>query len=107
MKAELTTMGDMAKYRESSSSGLDGLRSGGDARYAFSPSNALWHSSIHSNAFILVIPFLVVVHWGMVVVAFTAALFVILMVHMLFVPLAQLSFQLMILLGWFRCYSFH
>ena len=33
-------MGDTAKYRKSSSSGLDGLRSGGDAKYAFISLNA-------------------------------------------------------------------
>ena len=43
-------VGDTAKYRRSSSSGLDGLRSNGDARYAFNSSNAFWHSSVHSKA---------------------------------------------------------
>ena len=43
--------------------------------------------------------FLVIVYRGMVIVMFATALIVILMVQMLFVPLAQLSFQLMILLG--------
>ena len=43
--------------------------------------------------------FLVIVYRGMVIVMFAIALIVILMVQMLFVPLAQLSFQLMILLG--------
>ena len=82
------------------------MRSGGDVRYALSSLNALWHSFVHSNAFILVVPFLVIVHLGMVVVAFAATLFVILIVQMLFLPLAQLSFQLMILLGEsFNCHS--
>ena len=40
IKAELTVVGDTAKYRKNSSSSLDGLRSGGDARYAFNSSNA-------------------------------------------------------------------
>ena len=69
------------------------MRSGGDVRYAFSSLNALWHSFVHSNAFILVVPFLVIIHRGMAVVAFAAALFVILMVQILFVPLAQLLLQ--------------
>ena len=34
------TVGDTAKHRKSSSSGLDELRSGGDARYAFNFSNS-------------------------------------------------------------------
>ena len=62
-------------------------------RYAFNSLNALWYSSVHSNAFILVVHFLVIVHRGTAVVAFAAALFVILMVQILFVPLAQLLLQ--------------
>ena len=41
-------------------------------RYAFSSLNAFLHSSIHSNAFILVVLFLVIVRWGMIIVEFAA-----------------------------------
>ena len=44
------SVGDTARYRKSSLSGLDGLRSGGDTGYAFNSSNALWHSLVHSKA---------------------------------------------------------
>ena len=30
---------------------MDGLSSGGDERYFFKPSNAFWHSSVHSKDF--------------------------------------------------------
>ena len=44
------SVGDTARYRKSSLSGLDGLRSGRDTGYAFNSSNALWHSLVHSKA---------------------------------------------------------
>ena len=44
----------MAKYRQSSSPGMDRLSNGGDERYAFKSLNAVWPSSIHSNDFLRV-----------------------------------------------------
>ena len=39
-------VGNMTRY----SLGLDGLRSGGDTRYAFNSSNAFWHLLVHLKA---------------------------------------------------------
>ena len=51
-KAALTTVGEMARYRNSSSSALDGLSNGSEERYAFRSSNTCWHSFVHSNDFL-------------------------------------------------------
>ena len=51
MKAKLMAVGDMTRY----SLGLDGLRSGGDTRYAFNSSNAFWHSLVHSKALFIIL----------------------------------------------------
>ena len=52
IRVELTAVRDTAKQRESSSPGLNKLSNGGDARYAFSSSNAPWHSLVHSKAYL-------------------------------------------------------
>ena len=50
-KAMLTAVGEMTRYRNSSSLGLDGLTNGGKERYVFRSSNAYWHLVFHSNDF--------------------------------------------------------
>ena len=50
-RAALTTAREMARYRNSSSLGLDGLNNGGEEKYTFRSSNACWHSVVHSNNF--------------------------------------------------------
>ena len=52
--------------------------------------------STNDIALFLVVPFLVIVHRGMIVVAFVLALSIILIVWLLIIPLLQLSFQLMV-----------
>ena len=50
-KVALTAAGEMVRYRNSSSLGLDGLSNGGEERYTFRSSNACWHSAVYSNDF--------------------------------------------------------
>ena len=52
--------------------------------------------STNDIALFFVVPFLVIVHRGMIVVAFVLALSVILIVWLLIIPLLQLLFQLMV-----------
>ena len=40
---------ETARYRNGSSSSLNGLNSGGEERYALRSLNAHWHSFVHSN----------------------------------------------------------
>jgi len=55
--------------------------------------------STNSIAFFLIVPFLVIIHWGTIVVTFVPVLFVILIIRLLVIPLLQLSFKLMVLLS--------
>ena len=50
-------------------------------------------------AFLLVIPLLVIICWGMIVITFVPFLFVILIIWLSIIPLLQLSFQLVVLLS--------
>ena len=46
------TVGEIARYRYSSSPCLEGLNNEGVAKYTLSSSNACWHSSVHPKAFV-------------------------------------------------------
>ena len=52
IKVALTTAEETAKYRNSSSPGLDKLSNGEEERYAFRSSNTCWHLVVHSNNFL-------------------------------------------------------
>ena len=56
-------------------------------------------SSTKSIAFLLVIPLLVIIHWGTIIVMFVPFLSIILIVRLPIILLLQLSFQLVVLLS--------
>ena len=55
MSAELTAVGETAKYKERVSPCWEGLSNGGDVRYNLSSSKDFWHSFVQVKALLSVL----------------------------------------------------